>query len=588
MTPTPPLAALSYLPLRFAHNPLAHRIAAADNIQNRATLRYFADLYVPQAWLSNNFVREATREAREKPPKTVGSVTIREGATLYYEDILEALLSLESQAPAFDGHTITPCPGLVMPFRIESRVTQGVSTPVGTTVATRVEYALKGGLSFADFADNSSSFFVTYLKETAQFLTWQPDNKWIDTAQREFLYLLTNFTPLPLELRLQVVLTFTDGSQKSLTSQALSTPRLFQVYCFPVGFSALGLSSQETTEGKQIRRYQVYVSNQTSRRVSQVRTYQVDRRYFRPDEVTYWLYRNSLGGFDTLRCTGNQSENLVVEREAGKRFTPHNYGRSFGSSFPAFLSGETDILANTGYFKENQRAWMEYLQELFFSKEIYQVTNRGLMAVELVSKELLGKDSKPNSLAAKLKFRLSHSERNYSRMPATLPPFTRPTAWRFKPGTTFCVPFGVDPNTQPNWQDTGNVRCKFPSPRTNAMTEKEQRDVNPNTKQGLRWIEAGANEQLCRLAPVNATVYLSVQSTVPNGWSVYSSVLGSLVQRDTAIQHPASGMITVTAPTRAYITVSVNGGIIHHRITGTLAFSINQAAPYTIDISNTR
>jgi hypothetical protein len=61
-----------------------------------------------------------------------------------------------------------------------------------------------------------------------------------------------------------------------------------------------------------------------------------------------------------------------------------------------------------------------------------------------------------------------------------------------------------------------------------------------------------------------------------------------LVQLNTIIQHPVSGTITITAPNRAYITVSRNGGIIHHRITGTLAFNIDQAAPYTIEITNTR
>jgi hypothetical protein len=582
----PPLVSLSYLPLRLAHNPLAHLIPAAPaNVEERATLRYFADLFVPEAWLSTNFVKETTREAREKPPKTVGSVTIREGATIYYEDILEALLALESQAPDWDTQVITPCPGAVLPFRIESRVTQGVDTPVGTPAATPVYYALKGGLNFSDFADNATSFFVTWLKETAQFLTWQPDGKWIDTWQPEFLYLLTNFTPLPTELKLCVEFTFDDGTSKNLLAQTLALPKAYQVYCFPVGFRALELATEEITEGKQIRKYAVYVTNQADERISEVRTYQVDRRYFRPDEVSYWLYRNSLGGFDTLRCTGNLLENLVTEREAGKRFTPYNYGRSFGASFPAYLSGDTDILANTGYFRQNQREWVEYLQELFYSKEIYQLNHRGLMAVELVSKELTSKDSKPNTVAAKLKFRLSHQERNFSRMPRALPPVVRPTAWRFKPGTEFCVPEGTDPNSLPNWQDTGNVRCKFAAPRTDATTQKEQKDVNPDTNQGLRWVDAGPNEQLCQLASTtNATITIQVINTLTT-WSVNSSVLGALTQKFTAIQHPVSGSITVSVPVGYRIAISKNGIVVQNYTAGPVTFSVNEEADYTISIT---
>jgi hypothetical protein len=556
---------------------------------DRATLRYFADLFVPQTWLSTNFIKETTREAREKPPKTVGSVTIREGATLYYEDILEALLALESQAPNWDAQVISPCPGAVLPFRIESRVTTGVNTPVGNPTVTPVYHALKGGLSFADFADNATSFFVTHLKETAQFLTWQPNGKWIDTWQPEFLYLLINFTPLPPELKLFVEFTFDDGSQASMEAQSFPAPKLYQVYCFPVGFSALELLAKEITEGKQIRKYAVYVTNGAGERISEVRSYQVDRRYFKEDEVSYWLYRNSLGGFDTLRCTGNQSDNLVVEREGGKRFTPYNYGRSFGSSFPAYLSGDTDILANTGYFKENQRAWLAYLQELFYSREIYQLSRRGLLAVELVSKELVSKDSKPNTLAAKLKFRLSHQERNFSKMPRALPPLVRPTAWRFKPGTEFCVQAGVNPNTEPNWQDTGNLRCKFTAPRSSSMTEKEQEDTNPGSASYLnkRWIDDVENAALCPLPVVlNASVTPKVSAGV-TGWSVVSTVLGALSVNNQAYQHPVTGnglVITVSVPAPYKIYIVRNGTVIRGTQSGPVSFEISQAAAYEVFI----
>lgn len=56
---------------------------------------------------------------------------------------------------------------------------------------------------------------------------------------------------------------------------------------------------------------------------------------------------------------------------------------------------------------------------------------------------------------------------------------------------------GDDANTTDTWEDTGAVRCK--SGDLTGMTEKEQRDVNPNspTYMQTRWVDSSVNLDLC-------------------------------------------------------------------------------------------
>jgi YD repeat-containing protein len=85
------------------------------------------------------------------------------------------------------------------------------------------------------------------------------------------------------------------------------------------------------------------------------------------------------------------------------------------------------------------------------------------------------------------------------------------------------------PSTVPNWQPTGNTRCKQPG--TTGEQEREEKDMNPCSAQfgNLRWASVGLNCAICPitncLAPSNKVINCVCEAGVKNYVSsVYTKV----------------------------------------------------------------
>ncbi|MCK8492881.1 DUF5977 domain-containing protein [Spirosoma sp. RP8] len=427
------LTPLTFLPLRLSRNPMAYTIDAVADSQNRSGLGYFLTLKMPKTYGSGDYAELLTLPGREFPPRKELGATIYPGATFDVGIFIDDFLS--RTAPTPDQVGIVTCGDMITPYLTQTRVEQDGALVAGTDKTLPLEYAIKGALSVEQFAGWRDQFFTTYLAQSRQFLTWQPNEKWVDTVQPEFLYYLVNFTPKPAELRLRVDIAYSDGSIDTLTAQRMTTVNQYMVYCMPVGFVALGLPEREAATGKKVHSYQVWIANESAQRLSEVRTYYVNRDY--EANILYLLFANSLGGYDTLRCTGQSARTLTVVGTDSQRALDPQYLPTTAEIFRNNRIGERTLAVATGLRDGDE---LNYLSEVVLSEEVYLVAQEGFVALSLPDSTdtALALRSDDEDLAGRiLMFRFAKNEVAYSNLPS--PPTAPARATKWVPVNTFCL-----------------------------------------------------------------------------------------------------------------------------------------------------
>lgn len=414
----------SYLPMKFSRNKLTHTIDAADPaLENRVGLKYELTLQVPEFAFSENFQDLHTSEGREAPVDPFSGVQTFSGAEFRYNfgrnGKIDGLLTYTK--PRRLQNTMSVLLTQTMAFSMLERVTGG-QPAVDTSRQLGKYYAIKAGLANEDFYAYGDTFFNKYQLGARQFLTWQPNYKRVATDQEEYLHFLLNFTPKPQILKLRVQSYNADGiAGDAYTAMSVANPVLYSVVCCPVGMKALNIPSDAA-------RYDIWLSNQHDKRVSEVRTYMVDHSHEEFDRSI--IFVNSLGGWDTLRLTGQAQRNLKVVQTTAAIERPANAGVDFSELKIISIEGEYDLQISTGFFKRDAVNYLKYLNELLLSEEIYLITDKGHRPLQLTTTGLNDQSDNQDLIARTFGFRILDTVENFSNLPAAEPLEERETTWR--------------------------------------------------------------------------------------------------------------------------------------------------------------
>ena len=402
-----PASGLVYQKLCFSRNKIEQRIPPANpSLTDRSSIRYLVDVLVPEypRAVALSKMTPAPIPVREKPAIVQGTATILEGAFLRLEDLLDGYL--QYQKPNFQQKNISVAATLTMPFAVQELV-------LGVLTQRDKKWVIKAGLRRED-EGFLEAFWTNEQSAKQRFLTWQPDRKLVTSGQEEYLYFVLNFTPLPTQVKLRGKLFFADGSRSEiLTLKTLNNAFLNDVLIVPVGVEALELL-QLVPVGKQLLRYEVWLSNENNYKFSEVKTYFYD--FSAMSESKCLLFSNSLGGFDTLRLTGKATEQLKVSRTVAQRDIPADAGIEFSDLFVSFIEGEREITVSTGYLRYDTTQTLEYLQELLLAEEIFWVTEKGHLPMDLVSNQLITNDDDADLIARTFTFRRANKERSFSSL----------------------------------------------------------------------------------------------------------------------------------------------------------------------------
>jgi hypothetical protein len=319
----------------FSGNPIVLSLDAGqayrDDPTTKPNLSFVCQVYIEPAYLSGDFV--ALGQEMEQPADAEGRTTFE------VQELLEPFVT--PQLPVI-GAVPTRVDGVFRRFylRYYERTTDGDS--VASTVETN--YLVHGGLNFYEAA--AGTWFTDYQPTKRPFLTWEPAVKKVLPDQPEYLYFMVppdsvGPTDFALRLRLHLV----DGSSRDHTITQ-RTGLAYEIFCLPAGPGQLELADKEAAAGQLATRYELSVLDAAGAPLSEVRTYVLDRR---PCAVRrYFLYANSLGGWNTLVCRGRVAQDLATKTTSSENARPAGYDPLRGDSTISRRTGQPTLKCSAG------------------------------------------------------------------------------------------------------------------------------------------------------------------------------------------------------------------------------------------------
>lgn len=408
---------LTFLPLKFSRNALAHTILPADPaLTSRVGLKYKLTILAPEVPQSSTLVELHTSEGREKPPQTFGGVTLLPGAEFRYNSGRNGKIDglLRFQKPGWRQTMLRVLVEQTTVFQLREDVTGG-TPPVATTSTGPVQHAIKGGLSTVDHYAYGDRLLTTEQAIHRRFLTWQPNFKTIAPDQEEYLHFPINFVPTPAQVNLRMRV-----GEVITTVATTDTPPVYSVLSVPVGPVVCGLADD-------VLEYEVWLSNESNQRLTESRTYYIDRSY-QPWQ-RHLLFVNSLGGWDTLRLTGKGQETLSVAQNTAIVERSPTADPETPELRIISIEGERSMTVSTGFFRREMERSLRYLDELLLADEVYLVTERGHLPVQLTTSQLTDVSDDPELIARTFSLRLLDTVASYSELPAIAPVPDQPTMW---------------------------------------------------------------------------------------------------------------------------------------------------------------
>ncbi len=324
--------------LNLAHNPIAYVLQT-----NLLTTKYIlVKLFVENEFGSNTYKEVVTQIT---VPDAEGTVTV------YLDELLKAQLSYD--LPNFQTTSAVFCKQTCKRFYIAT-AELGVNEYVGNAVYTEESnryYALLGAFRRFEFPIRTS-----LLPNNTQFLTRKAKELTISARQKEWLTILpaSNGT-ITLNFSLQFA-TSTQTFSRTLTGTK------FQPIHYDISFQAQNYQSLSTEAIKSI----------SVTYLGETRTYYVSQDYYLPSCIELY-YLNSLGGWDSLLCYGQHTQQIDIDRQEYQKMELFDY-QNIDSTYDIYnLMQRTGGKVFSGHLSKKQ--FEQYL-DIFKSEKVFARLNK--------------------------------------------------------------------------------------------------------------------------------------------------------------------------------------------------------------------
>ena len=215
--------------------------------------------------------------------------------------------------------------------------------------------------------------FFDELTASGMFLSWHPKTKTISKWQPEKLYFLMLIETTTIWVFAKIYYTDGTSSIKTLYTASATQYSMIEICC---GHNIMNLQY-----GKAVERYEIYVSKHGVE-ISERREFIIDNDYREFEKV--FLFKNSLGAYETLRTTG------VHEKENQFEHTIYNKGVTEGeltyfeeANQESFM--EETFKANSGWISKDELNWTN---DFMMSAERYIIENYQLFKIIVTSKKV--------------------------------------------------------------------------------------------------------------------------------------------------------------------------------------------------------
>lgn len=236
-----------------------------------------------------------------------------------------------------------------------------------------IKLALCGGIAANLWAEYD---FFTSIGIDNSLLTWYPDGKNVSTEQPEWLSWY-NYTGEAKTIVLQLIrYTATETLPNLYAFDILEKVEAQdkEILLIPCGYEQLGIDDED-----EVLKYTVRVVDADSdweggnpEYLSQARTFYVDIFYY--EEKRYVQYLNGFCLPETLRCVGNFSSDLEVQRETTTRLLTEDYSSAFRELKQAAHDYDNIFTYRSGYLSKHE---VDALQELLLYNHAWEVYEEG-------------------------------------------------------------------------------------------------------------------------------------------------------------------------------------------------------------------
>jgi hypothetical protein len=230
-------------------------------------------------------------------------------------------------------------------------------------------------------------FFNTYLPTNKKFLTWAPLVKDINFYQEEYLnFFIGSATVTTINVKVKCYYDDATNSTFTAYTQLVQRGDLWQIPCGP---NHTTIAAHDIT--RNLIKYDVWLTNQADAVISETRTFKI-LPIISPF-TRYFLFRNSLGSYDTLRCSGKSIVTVDISKTIRQKNLPINYEALAGElqADGALFQKKSDV--STGYLTgKSSKEWQQYLLDFHMSPEVYEITNGNRVPVVIKSDSMTYSD----------------------------------------------------------------------------------------------------------------------------------------------------------------------------------------------------
>ncbi len=275
-----------------------------------------------------------------------------------------------------------------------------------------------GKLKIAALNAQNISFYDEHVVTRQRFLTFHPLIKVVDWYQPEKLYWY-NYGSSYGTLKTKLTAIYTNGStheEISLFPVAYMPTDPGKVYEFRMSPDKLLTEyAWPAVTGHSICGFKFQILNGSNTPVSEERIYYIDNLPYQ--ENRYFLFLNSPGGFDTLRCVGVAEKSGNYERKEAVRQLSYNYTPSSSEVTDIDIREAQKFKASTGWLSltgASGKQMADYLRELFLSPVVYQFTTAGLERIQIISRDVLLHSTNQGLFSIVFEYRKSFSDNLYA------------------------------------------------------------------------------------------------------------------------------------------------------------------------------
>lgn len=240
---------------------------------------------------------------------------------------------------------------------------------------------VKGGIS--TYAWRNNNFFTTYYPTAKPFLTWQQRGRQAGLNEPLYLaWLNTQYDGSATLLLVNLTVTFTDNT---IATRKYDIAELKQWHIYYLLAGAFQMQLQVLGVDKTIWYWDVYITDNDGTVITEKYRYQLDGRNDYNDKCL--LYRNSLGGLDTLRMRGVIETTINLDGSDIEQAAAADW--AFTGTLPAFDASAPyrempAFKGDAGYLSKDEQ---ERLRDAFLRREVYMYQAGRLLPAKLTTKQ---------------------------------------------------------------------------------------------------------------------------------------------------------------------------------------------------------